>query len=163
MLNTELMVIRQSAGRLVDINFEQVHCPPPQSCLRTKAYSIFFEHRPSIRTTTDPMRCDQSRSAMYRVGLESPYGKTMRFQRDFQDNSYPKCSKDTRKTITPCKTRQNSLLTAPTLISAIVLSDGHITMETTRILKISMALLQYYKNAQHFALACVNRISVGNA
>ena len=52
--------------------------------------------------------------------------------------------KDTRKIITPRKTRQNVLLTAHISISATAFSYGDTTMEITGILKISMAKLKRF-------------------
>ena len=46
--------------------------------------------------------------------------------------------------MTPRENKQNLLLTAPILISPTVFSYGDITMETTGILKISMAKLKRF-------------------
>ena len=50
----------------------------------------------------------------------------------------------TRKRIRPRETRKNLLQTASILISATVFSYGDITLETTGILKISMAKLKHF-------------------
>ena len=64
----------------------------------------------------------------------------MRFQKEVQENQiYSKSIKDTRKRVTQCENRQNLLLTAPIPTSATVGSYGDITMETTGVLKISIA------------------------
>ena len=42
-----------------------------------------------------------------------------------------------RKTVTPCETGQNLLLTAPIFISATIVDNGDISMETTSELDIS--------------------------
>ena len=46
-----------------------------------------------------------------------------------------------RKTVTPCETGQNLLLTAPILNSATAISNGDIIMETPSVAKVSMAFI----------------------
>ena len=62
-----------------------------------------------------------------------------------QKNSiYSKGIKDTTKRIIPHATRQNLLLTAPILIKPTVFSNRDIIMETTSVVKVSMALFQHF-------------------
>ena len=69
----------------------------------------------------------------------------MRFYEEVQENSiFSGSFKDTTKTITPCETRQNLLLTAPILIKPTVFSNRDIIMETTSVVKVSMALFLHF-------------------
>ena len=65
-------------------------------------------------------------------------------ERGLRELNFSKSIKDTRKRITPRETRQNLLLTAPILISATILIYGVITMETTSVENLPMALFQHF-------------------
>ena len=69
----------------------------------------------------------------------------MRFKREVQENLiFSKSIKDTTKRMTLRGTRQNFLLRASILMLATILSYGDITIETTSIIKISMAKVQHF-------------------
>ena len=69
----------------------------------------------------------------------------MRIYEDVQENLISmKRFKDRRKRIIPHETTQNLLLTAPILILPMAFSNGDITMETTGVQQLSIALLQRF-------------------